>query len=75
MGINYGRGHILVAQQLLDGADVVPYCQQVRGERMSQHMGCRWLGDLPGSGRQADRLLHSLRMKVVAPNHSGTRIR
>ena len=43
-----------MAQQLLDGADVVAVLQQVGGERMPKGVVRGWLGD-PGA---PDRLLH-----------------
>jgi len=32
MRVNLGRRHILMAQQLLNGADVIPSFQQMRGK-------------------------------------------
>ena len=38
MRVNHRRGHILVAQQLLHGADVITPLQQMRGEAVPQGM-------------------------------------
>jgi hypothetical protein len=38
MGIDHGGFDILVAQQFLDGADIVMVFQQVRGEAMPEGM-------------------------------------
>ena len=36
MGVDYRRPHILVSQQLLDGPDIVPILQEVRGKRVAE---------------------------------------
>ena len=36
--VHHRRAQILMPQQLLDGADIVPRFQQVRGERMPERM-------------------------------------
>jgi hypothetical protein len=36
MGIDHGRGEVLVPQEFLDGSDVVAGFEQVRGKRMAE---------------------------------------
>ena len=38
MEINLGRADVAVSHQFLDGTDVGPTLEQVRGERMSEYM-------------------------------------
>jgi len=53
MGVDHGGGDIAMAQQLLDGADVVAACQQMGGEAVAQGMAVDPLGPFapchPGS--------------------------
>jgi hypothetical protein len=41
VGVNHSRANVLVAEQFLHGADVVPIGQQVRGERMPERVARR----------------------------------
>jgi hypothetical protein len=52
--VDHGRAHVLVAQQLLDGADVVAGFEQMGGERVPQRVTPCVLRDT----RATDRLLH-----------------
>ncbi len=47
-----GRGNVLVTQQLLHSADVIPCFQQLRAERMAQRMRSRRLGKVGGTTRR-----------------------
>jgi len=38
MGINHGSPYILMTQQLLDRANIVPILQKMRGKRMPESM-------------------------------------
>ena len=42
MGVDHGRGNIVVPEQLLNGADVGAALQQVSGEGMPKGMGAGW---------------------------------
>ena len=39
VGVNHRRAHVAVAEQLLNGSDVVSVLEQVRRERMAQGVG------------------------------------
>ena len=39
VGIDLGRGQVLVPEQFLDGHQARAFVQEVRGEGMTQHMG------------------------------------
>jgi hypothetical protein len=55
MGVNHGGSHILVAQELLNRADIVTILKQMCGKRMTEGVTGGILGDL----RFHDGLLHS----------------
>lgn len=52
MGVDHGGAHVLVPQELLDGADVLPSLQQMGGKRVSEGMAAGLLGD-SGLSRRA----------------------
>jgi len=39
VGVDHGGAHILVAEQFLDGADVVAILEEVGGKRMAEGVG------------------------------------
>src|SRR5215470_16872478 len=41
--VDHRRADVVVSQELLDGADVAPVLEQVRGERVPKRMGRRTL--------------------------------
>ncbi len=43
MSVDHGRRHIPVAQELLDGPDVVAIFQEVGGKGVTQSMRSSWL--------------------------------
>ena len=57
MRINLRCGDILVAEQILHGPDVRPVFQQMRGERMAQHMRAHALIQSRPQGGFLDDLL------------------
>src|SRR6185312_13292372 len=72
--VDLGGCNILVAQQLLHGADVISRLQQMRGERMAQRMRAHRLDD----ARTATGAFHGARqqrlVKVVPTLHAVQRI-
>lgn len=63
-----------MAEQLLHRPDVVAGLQQVRGERMAQHMRRHWLVYLRQPGRLPHRMLHAGLIKMVAALDAAARI-
>lgn len=74
MGINHRRRHILVAQQFLHRADIVPTCQQMRGKRMTKRMRRCGFDDSRIAHRLADGALDRLVLHVMPAHHTRTRI-
>src|SRR5690606_22704049 len=68
VGIDLRGGDILVAQQLLDGANVVALLQQVGGEGMAQGVAGRRLGDPRAAHGRLHRPLQEA-LVVVVPTH------
>lgn len=58
--------YIAVAEELLDGADVVACRKQVRGEAMAQGVRTDRLCQSSGGGRALYRTLYDVRPEVVA---------
>jgi hypothetical protein len=46
VGVDHRGGDVLVAEELLDGADVVVVLEEVRGEAVAQSVGRDGLGDV-----------------------------
>jgi hypothetical protein len=69
MGVDHGGAHVLVPQELLDGADVLPSLQQMGGKRVSEGMAAGLLGDSGLSHGSLHRLLHHARITVLLGEH------
>ena len=68
MGVNHRRGHVRMAQQLLDGADVVAVFKQMGGEGMAKTMAARGFCDArPNSGILERALEDGFVQMVPAP--------
>ena len=65
VGVNHRGPDARVAEELLDGADVVAVFQEVGGERMAEGVTCGPLRDAAPPNRLADRPLDGGRMEVV----------
>lgn len=66
VGVDHGRGHLPVTEELLDSADVVSAFQKVGGERMAEGVATGTLldaGRLHGAGHGA----LNVRLVVVMP--------
>ena len=72
--INHGRPHVVVAQELLDGADIGPALQQVRRKAMTESMRAHYFDHSRFSGGNLDRFVHHRRIHMMAPNHTRQRI-
>ena len=74
MGIDHRRLHILVAEQFLHRADIVPVFQEMRSKAMSKRMASHLLMDACPARRIAYGALDIVFAQVVASNLSVTRI-
>ena len=66
VGVDHGGGDVLVAEQLLDGADVVAVLEQVGGEAVAEGVGCDGLGEVGVEGGGADGPLDDGFVEMVA---------
>ena len=67
VGVDHRRGHVCVAEQLLDGADVVAVFEQMGGKGMAESMGGCVLGDGGGACGGGKSTLDGCFVEVVAP--------
>ena len=67
MGVDHSGLHVLVAEQLLYGADVVAGLEQVRGEAMAEGVGADGLGETGFAAGGPHGFLQRGFMGVVAP--------
>lgn len=58
VGVDHGRFNILVTEKFLNGPDVIPGQQEMRGEGVPQGVAARSLVDLSVSKRLFDGLLN-----------------
>jgi len=72
--VDHGRADVLVAQELLDRADVVTALQQVRRERMAQGVGARHFGDPSSANRRAHGALDDSFVQMVTAALAGLAI-
>ena len=70
MGVDHGRLHIAVTQQLLNRANVGALLQQVCGERMAEAVAGGWLADPRRPHSSTHGPLHKARIQVVSPLQS-----
>ena len=66
MGIDHGGGDVLVAEQLLHGANVVAALQQVGGKAVPEGMAACWFAQASGAHGEFDRVLDVLFMDMMA---------
>jgi hypothetical protein len=72
VGVNHRRAHVLVAQEFLDCADVVPRLQEVCGKRVAKRMACRLLRETRLSDGGSHCLLHDEFVHMVTAMFAGT---
>jgi len=75
VGIDHRRLHVFVAQEFLDGADVIAPFRQMRSETMAKGVGADRLDDARQAGRLLDRFLQAALVQVVAARDARTRVR
>jgi hypothetical protein len=68
MRVDHGRGDVLMAEQLLDRADVVAVFEKVRRERVAERMAAGVLRDAGGAQSASYRALHYRFVHVVSPS-------
>ena len=66
VGVDHGRLDVAVAEEFLDGADVVSVLEEVGGEGVAQGVTGGGLGDARGSDGLFHGPLNHGRMEVVA---------
>jgi hypothetical protein len=67
VGVDHGRLHALVAEELLDGADVVAVHQEVGGEGMAEGVAGRRLDEAGGPDGVVECLLDAPVVEVMPP--------
>src|SRR6266571_774538 len=73
--VDHRRADVAVAEELLDGADVVAGPDELGGERMPKHVRRGGLGDSRPPGGLRDRLLDHGLMQMVAVPDAGPPVR
>ncbi len=71
VGVDHGRLDVFVAEQFLDGADVVPGHQEVGGKRVAHGMAAGSFGNARSADGLFDGLLDNRWVQVVAANGVG----
>lgn len=71
VGVNHGGLQICVAEQFLNGPDVVVGRQQMAGEAVAQSVRRGAFGDLSFANRPLKHLLKGGLMHMVAPQFTG----
>lgn len=66
MDVDHGCAHVLMSQQLLDRADVLPPFQQVGRKRVAEGVATGRLRESRLAHGPLHRLLHHARIEVVA---------
>lgn len=74
VGVDHRRFHVTVAEQLLDGANVISVGEQVGGKRMSKGVTSDPLRESGATGGSRDRPLHRTAVHMVAPFETGARV-
>src|SRR6266567_8275370 len=72
--IDHGRGDVAVAEEFLDGPDVIAGLEEVRGERVAQGVAARRLGESGLAGGQFDESLEHGFVQVMAAALAGLRV-
>jgi len=74
VGIDLGRGKIVVPEQLLNGADVGAALEQVSGEGMAKGVGADGLRQSGTADRYLDGFVDDAGVNVMATGDTGTRV-
>src|SRR5262249_51870552 len=71
VGVDHGRAHVLVTQELLDGPDIVAFLQQMRCEGVPEGVAACGLGDGGCQDCASDGALEDRLVEVVSSELSG----
>jgi hypothetical protein len=71
MGVYHRGGHIGVAKQVLNGADIRPPLQQIGGKRMAEGMGADGLGQTSAAHRGLNRFIDDTGVHMMATGDAG----
>ena len=74
VGIDHGRFDIFMAEELLDGADIVAGDQQMGGEAVPEGVAADLFADTSGARGGVDGFADDRLVQVVAADDSGTRV-
>jgi phytoene/squalene synthetase len=74
MGVDHGRGKIVVPEQLLNGADVGAALEQVSGKGVAKCMGADVLRQTGTADRYLDGLVDDAGINMVTACDTGTRV-
>ena len=66
VGVNHGGADVLVAQEVLDGSDVIPVLQQVCGKAVTKGVAGDWFDDTGYFSGIIDCTVKGFVMKVMA---------
>jgi hypothetical protein len=66
MGVYHRRPYVAVAEQFLDGADIIAILQKVRGEGVAESVTGGAFGDGGAVGGLPHRALHCALVQMVA---------
>ncbi len=75
VGVNHGRRHILMAEELLHRANVVPAIEQVRGEAVAEGMTAGSFGQAGFPHGNLNGVLKVFLLNMVAPRFPRPRIK
>jgi hypothetical protein len=67
VGVDHGGRDVAVAEELLDGADVVSGFQKVGGEGVAEGVAADAFGEVGGQGGLSDSALDDRFVEVVTP--------
>ncbi len=74
VGVDHRRADVLMAEQFLDGADIVAVFEEVGGERVAEGMAGDPFLNFGLTGGGADRFLERAAADVVAASDAGARV-
>jgi hypothetical protein len=74
VGVDHGGFHVFVAEEFLDGADVVAVLEKMGGERVAEGVTTDALGDLSVAGGLFEGFLEAAFVEVIADDLACARI-